>query len=70
MKYIDDCTLWEVDSSSSLDSSLQAAASEVMQWTVTNKMALIYDKTGAMRLLPENTTTHPVANATRHHNNG
>ena len=46
MKYVVDCTIiWEKCSPCSHNSSLQIAATEVAQWTATNKMALNYDKT-------------------------
>ena len=50
IKYVDDCTIWEASSSSGMDSSLQVAADEVGQWTVSNKMALNYDKTKELRI--------------------
>ena len=41
----DDCTVWESCAPSCANSSLQAAAYDVPQWTTTNKMILNYDKT-------------------------
>ena len=40
VKYVDDCTIWEICSLSRADSSLPSAADDVAQWTTINKMAL------------------------------
>ena len=42
VKYVDDCTIWEKCSRCGHNGSLQTAATEVAQWTTTNKMALNY----------------------------
>ena len=37
VKYVGDCTVWETCSPSCVDSSVQTAADEVVQWTTTIK---------------------------------
>ena len=43
-KYVDDCTIWKKISPCGHNSSLQAAATEVAQWTTAKTMTLNYDK--------------------------
>ncbi|KAI0220548.1 hypothetical protein LSAT2_027945 [Lamellibrachia satsuma] len=50
VEYVDDCTIWENCSPCGHNSSLQTAATEVAQWTATNKMAFNYDKTKELRI--------------------
>ena len=64
VKYVDDCTIWEKCSPCGHNGSLQTAATEVAQWTTTNKMALNY-KIRRKHLFQEITVTHPAANHQR-----
>ena len=50
VKCVGDCTIWESGAPSCVNSSLQTAADEVAQWTITNNMALNFDKTKEMRI--------------------
>ena len=50
VKYVDDCTIWKTCSVTGADSSLQDAATEAMEWSKKNKMALNSDKTNEMRV--------------------
>ena len=56
VKYVDDCTTWEVCSPSCVDTSLPTAADEMAQWTTTNKTAQNYDKTKKMHICFKNKT--------------
>ena len=50
VQYVDDWTTWESRSPSGVDSSLQTAADEEVQWINAKKMALNYDKTKETRI--------------------
>ena len=45
VKYVDDTTVWEACACDGSDTTLQAAADEVLGWTVANNMQLNVDKT-------------------------
>ena len=47
-KYVDDCTIWESCPLSGADSRLQAACTQVVQWSERNLMKLNCDKTKEM----------------------